>query len=444
MNPRDENKRKLILIQLNEINFDLVRQYTKFRPGKFPSLEQLLSGTFIRTSAEANYQQLEPWIQWVSVHTGLTYDEHAVFRLGDIVGTDIPQFFEQVEEKGFRVGAVSPMNAENRLKAAAYFLPDPWTETPASGSWLVKGLSKAISQAVNDNSNAKISYRSAFFLIIALVYCSRPKNLFAYFRLALASLGAPWRKALFLDILLNDLHLYLLKKNNPDLSVLFLNAGAHIQHHYLLNSKVLEVPSSATNPSWYISPSADPVEEMLVVYDSVLGDYLGKSGVELIIATGLSQRAYDKVKYYYRLSDHVKFLDRLAVKYKKVLPRMTRDFLIEFENAEDARVACNVLSEIHVTPDGIALFGEIDCRGTSVFVTLTYPNKIDDGACIVINDKPVPLMSELTFVAIKNGMHQSHGYAFFTGGVAGFAPADGAHVRNLHASVMKFFGGQCS
>jgi len=278
--------------------------------------------------------------------------------------------------------------------------------------------------------------------MLAMVRFSRSKNLLTYLGLALTSRGAPWRKALFLDIFLNDLHIGLFGSKRPDLSVLFLNAGAHIQHHYLLNSKALDAGSLGLNPSWYISPSADPVEEMLVAYDSILGDYLDRPGVELMIATGLSQRAYDRVKYYYRLRDHAGFLDRLGVKYKKVLPRMTRDFLLEFESAEDAEAAGDALGRIYVMPDRAPLFGEIDRRGDSLFVTLTYPHKLEDGAHIVLDGKPVDLVSQLAFVAIKNGMHQGEGYAFFTPGISGLAPADGAHVKNLHASVTGYFGVQ--
>jgi hypothetical protein len=43
-------------------------------------------------------------------------------------------------------------------------------------------------------------------------------------------------------------------------------------------------------------------------------------------------------------------------------------------------------------------------------------------------------------VAIKNGMHQEEGFAFFTSGVAKIAPADGAHVANLGRTVLQYFG----
>ena len=49
-----------------------------------------------------------------------------------------------------------------------------------------------------------------------------------------------------------------------------------------------------------------------------------------IIATGLSQKPYEKPVFYYRLADHASFLNLLDIDYVSVEPRMTRDFLIRF------------------------------------------------------------------------------------------------------------------
>jgi len=77
--------KRLILLELNEINFDIVQKYTDSHETRFPSLKKLLAGPHIRTSCEKQYEELEPWIQWASVHTGKEFKEHGIFRLGDIV-----------------------------------------------------------------------------------------------------------------------------------------------------------------------------------------------------------------------------------------------------------------------------------------------------------------------------------------------------------------------
>lgn len=432
--------RPLILIELNEINFDVVRQYLDADPGALPSLRRLIQGKSIRTSSETRYEELEPWIQWPSVHSGLPYSGHQVFRLGDMVSRDaIPQIFEQLEQAGASVGAISAMNAVNRLRRPAYFIPDPWTRTPSDPSWWSRRLTEAISQAVNDNAQARITLRNASVLLFGLVRYARPRNYLWYLKLALRSRGAPWRKALFLDLFLHDLHLRLFRSRRPAFSTLFVNAGAHIQHHYFFNAGPVRGAAGIRNPDWYIRPEEDPVAEMLGVYDRVIGDYLRLPETELLVATGLSQKPYDRVKIYYRLKEHGDFLTRLGIRYQTVLPRMTRDFLIEFESSEAALEAQRVL-ESAVVEDGERLFGDIDNRGSSLFVTLTYPHELNDSTQVRCGDICLPLKPHVAFVAIKNGMHQGEGFAFFSNGISRHAPAERSHVCSLYSSIIGHFG----
>ena len=66
-------------------------------------------------------------------------------------------------------------------------------------------------------------------------------------------------------------------------STLFLNAGAHIQHHYFFNSPFVK-SAELKNPDWYIEQSKDPFLEMLKVYDSILLDLFKLRNSSIIIA----------------------------------------------------------------------------------------------------------------------------------------------------------------
>ena len=46
---------------------------------------------------------------------------------------------------------------------------------------------------------------------------------------------------------------------------------------------------------------------------------------------------------------------------------------------------------------------------------------------------------EVSFVAIKNGMHQEEGFAFFTPNIANYAPPDKAHVAELGNAIKNYF-----
>ena len=58
---------KLILISLNELNFDNINKYiSNYKLECFKKLKQNL----VETSSEKEYKNLEPWIQWVSIYYG--------------------------------------------------------------------------------------------------------------------------------------------------------------------------------------------------------------------------------------------------------------------------------------------------------------------------------------------------------------------------------------
>jgi hypothetical protein len=427
---------KLILIELNEINFDVVKEYINSGES-LPSFNKIINNNLIETVAEIDYENLEPWIQWVSVHTGKKYSDHNIFRLGDIINSDIKQIFEQVEDLGYKVGAISPMNAKNNLRNPSFFIPDPWTKTDSDKSYLSKSITRSISQAVNDNTQSKLTFRTVVDIIYATLVLINPFKIITLAFYALSSIGKPWRKALFLDKLIHEFHKTLYRRKKPDFSTIFLNAGAHIQHHYFFNSPFIK-DKSLSNPSWYIDDDQDPMLEMLISYDKIIKDYLEMKGVEIIIATGLSQKPYNKLKIYYRLNDHALFLNQVGINFQDITPRMTRDFLVTFADPSEALKAQEDLSSIMVNHKE-KLFGYIDNRGIDLFVTLTYPYEITDKTTITFNDYKFLLKEHVSFVAIKNGMHDAKGYAFLSDGLDNPFPEKKTHVSNIHGVILNFF-----
>ncbi len=431
-----KSKKRLILVELNEINFDVVQDYIK-NGHQLSSFKKIIDEELVITYSEQEYQNLEPWIQWPSIHTGKTYNEHQVFRLGDFVNSNYKQFFEKVEEGGFSVGAISPMNASNNLVNPTYFIPDPWTETYPDKSFFSKAIHSAVSQAVNDNSQSKLTISSIISLALSFIFLVNPKKYLPMIFYAVSSIRKPWKRALFLDLLLHEIHVTLFKRKKTEFSTVFFNAGAHIQHHYFFNSKFVQ-NLKLQNPSWYINKNDDPFLDMLITYNKMLKEILEIDGTEVIISTGLSQKPFDYLKFYYRLKDHQKFLNELNISFKKVTPRMTRDFLITCNSSDEAKICEEKLKKITL-PDGKKLFEEIDNRGNDLFVVLTYPDEIKENTYIEYDNSKINLYDRVTFVAIKNGEHQSKGFAYFTEGVREYAPENKSHVSRLHESVLNFF-----
>jgi len=414
-------RQQLLFLEFNEINIESALFYCS--RGRLPHLHHLIDTAGLqRTTSEQRYEDLEPWIQWVTAHTGLTLAQHGVFRLGDIVGRNIPQIWEQLEQRGLKVGAVSPMNAEHRLRDPAFFIPDPWTATGITAPVGLRRLYQAISQAVNDNAQERVTLSSAAALLLGALTYARASNYLYFVRAALGARRYPWRKAMALDVLLSDVFIRQVARTQPHFATLFLNAGAHIQHHYMFCAESYRGPHR--NPDWYVPSGVDPVLEVYELYDHILGAIRRRFPLaRVMVATGLHQDPYTEVKYYWRLKNHEAFLRQIGVPFASVEPRMSRDFLIKCTDAAQAVAAAARLTQA-TAADGAPLF-EVDNRGTDIFAMLVYPAAIErDFRFRIGSTEYRDLHDNVAFVALKNGEHNGTGYFLDTGAARGSVPAE--------------------
>ncbi len=400
-------RKQTILVGLNEINFEYIEKYNQ--KGLLPNFKKIFDAQgYCQTTSEDKYELWEPWVQWVTLHTGKTFEEHKIFRLGDIVDhPNVKQLWNVAEDKGLSVGAISPFNAVNNLKHPKFFVPDPWTKTKAAGSPLLQKVSTAVSQLVNDNAQEKVTKGSLVNLLKGFLSFV-PITKWTSYLSAAAKVKKAGGKAIILDKILIDVFWNQQLKHKPDFSSIFLNSGAHIQHHYMFNAAVCE--SENSNPEWYCPKGQDPLLDILKVYDEFMGKLLS-TGNQFYIATGLHQLPHKHITYYWRLNNHVNSLKELGItNYEEVLPRMSRDFLVRFRSTDEA-AACEKLLESYKGSDGDTIF-EIDNRGNSLFVELIYAKDITDD--FTINSSLTNITSllkpKVSFVAIKNGEHSGIGY----------------------------------
>lgn len=403
------NSKKCILLGLNEVNFHYIQSYAE--QGYLPHLQALMErAPLVQTSSEEAYEELEPWIQWVSIQTGKTYAEHKIFRLGDMVEQDFAQIWEHLEDKyEAKVAAISPMNAANRCKNPAFFVPDPWTKTECTGDWLLQKLSAAVSNAVNENATGGSKISSYFYVLLGVLKYSLWTRNIDIIALILKGLRTHYQRAILLDQLLADIFVYHWRKNRPDFSSLFLNSCAHLQHHYMFNAAPYEGPNK--NPKWYVRPDSDPLLEGFQRYDKIVGQIVNlPDNPRVIIATGLHQTPVENPVFYWRLNKHSEFLDQIGIVHQSVAPRMSRDFLVTFEDAESCRYAEDVLRSCK-DANGTFIFEEVDNRGDSLFVTLTYNQDIDADFTLRYEGGSIDnFRSLISFVALKNGEHDGQGF----------------------------------
>lgn len=425
-------KKELILIELNELNFEMVLPYIK--DYKLKNLEMMIKN-IQTTDAENEYELLEPWIQWLTIKTGLSAKEHRIFRLGDKNNAIHENIYEKLEKTGYSVGAISPINTPNNCEDPRYFIPDPWSQSKSDDTFLSRLTFKMLKQTVNDNAKNGITLKSLLTILFLVFFYSNPKNFYKYIKYFIASRKLRWFKALFLDLLLNDVHLKLLKKRKPNFSTIFLNGAAHIQHHYLFNSLISK---KKTNPENIYNPDQDAFKDVLILYNEIIGDYLKLENYDLIFITGLSQVLNKNGEYYYRLKNHKDFLEKLNIKSDNIYPRMSRDFLVEFKSIEDCNSAFEILSSL--TLREIKIFGKIEKKDKSLFITLTYSNEIYKTDFFLHNQSKINLLENVVFSAIKNGKHSSKGYCYFKGDFKNLDQMKNSfNIKKLHSFLLNYF-----
>ena len=117
---------------------------------------------------------------------------------------------------------------------------------------------------------------------------------------------------------------------------------------------------------------------------------------------------------------------------------MTRDFLIEFDNEEKKNDAKKILENLS-TEKNEKIFSEIDSRSKSLFVTLGYSKEIKKNDTIIYNKKKINFYENVSFVALKNGIHSENGYIYFSENIENNNFQNNLHVKNIYNSIKDYF-----
>src|SRR3954469_9656545 len=89
----------MILLEFNELSPALMDTFIE--QGYLPNFKRLRdsSQAFI-TDAEEVAPNLDPWIQWVTLHSGLSFDEHGIHHLGDGHKLAVKSLWDMIAAKG--------------------------------------------------------------------------------------------------------------------------------------------------------------------------------------------------------------------------------------------------------------------------------------------------------------------------------------------------------
>lgn len=420
--------RKLVLVALNEFDPTFFR-FASSR-AELPGIARLLgskhSTTWTRDAVEKH--GLDPWVQWVSIHTGTDSANHNIKHLGDVPSLADPQIWEALSAKGISSGIWGAMNASRgRAGLCSFFLPDPWTfSEPAYPPELNRLLALPRYYATN---YLDVSYMEVLKGVGKLFgfLLSKPRllpRLFAIMPLALEGLlKCGWKNHLFFslfDLVSVTLFLHYKQQYQPDFSVVFINSVAHMQHNIWCEEGILDPPCLYT----------------LQVIDRVL-QQLYAEGSELLVVNALTQRniANRKVAIVYRQISPLKFVAALGLPFRSVEQLMTSDAHVFFDNAQEAQAFRDLLTA--ATVGGCKLFDVDYSEATpeKVFYQMDFWDEVAVDGIIDFGGRTLGFYDYFEKIVDRTGEHIPQGDVYSTGA----ALPDNIPNHKIHDYIIDFY-----
>jgi hypothetical protein len=411
---------RVVLIEFNELSPILMDRFIS--EGQLPNLKRLRDQSEVCLSvAEEREPNLDPWIQWVNVHTGVPFAEHGIANLSEGHKLRQKPVWSLVSEAGWPVWVCGSMNVQYDEGVRGYILPDPWaTDCPPHPAELAPYF-YFIQRNVVDYTNKQIRLTRGDYVKFVSFMLSHGLSLFTIEN-TLARLvsekrtgGGRWQRAFVMDKMQFDVFSSVYKRLRPVFSTFFLNSTAHMQHAYWrhMQPELFNVAPSAAEQQQYGSAILLGYKEM----DRLLGRMLTVLGEDaiVILATALSQQPcllFEEMggKHSYYVKEYSKLMNFAGVSCPhRTAPVMAGQFWVHPQNPADA---ADVQAKLGALRVGDMLAVRTRREGDSVFASCCIFRELGKDVVLRIegSDRSIPFF-DLFYPAdvLKSGMHHPDG-----------------------------------
>lgn len=299
----------VIVLEMNELCPPILDRM--MQRGELPNFKQLRarSDVYITHTTDTD---LEPWVQWVTLHTGQKQEVHGVKELDEGYRIELPRIWDRLADWGVSCLVFGSMNAR-AASDRVFLMPDAWSKRVQPSDTAYNAFQDFISFHITEHTNreAKPSPKVVLnFLFFILLHGFSLRTVFMGVRQILheklGSRDVKWRRAIVLDWLIWNIFVYCYKRQKPLFATFFTNSTAFLQHRYWrhMSPELYAVKPSTKEMVDY----GDAIESSYRNMDKILGraaKLVGKKGGRLVLATALSQEAnlrYESIggKFVYR------------------------------------------------------------------------------------------------------------------------------------------------
>jgi hypothetical protein len=410
----------LVLLEFNELTPALMDRF--IAEGSLPNFARLRAKSEVFVSdAEEHEPYLEPWIQWVTVHTGVPFSEHGIEHLSEGHKLLYINLWDLVSQQGHSVWICGSMNANRESGTTGYLLPDPWSADIEPHPEALLPYFRFVQRNVQEYTNDRVPLSKSDylrFIWFMLTHGLSPNTAVSILRQLISEKRTGtgrWRRAFILEKLQFDVFSAVFRRTQPAFSTFFLNSTAHMQHLYwrYLEPERFTLPLDRKKQLEYESSILEGYRAM----DQLLGRMLTLVGEDaiVILATALSQQPclrFEEAggKRSYRPKDFVQLLRFAEITCPcRVEPVMSEQFWLRFDNASDATSAERKLAALKVGQER-AIYTERN--DSAVFASCSIHHSLADDATLQIenSDRSAPFF-DLFYAPEggKSGMHHPEG-----------------------------------
>lgn len=402
--------KQLTLIELNEFSVDLLtRGATEL---KLHNVNRLLAMKSATTTTDdlVEHRGLDPWVQWVSVHTGVPSSVHGIIHLGDTPSTlSVSQIWEKLSEEGISSGVWGAMNAtREEAKRCEFFLPDPWTFSEM-----------AYPRGLNDLLALPRYYSKNYLDVSKKQFLTRTLQLGKFILSSAAILDLIKQTPLVLGgILRNGLNNALLfslfdlfstiffvkykRKYKPQFSLIFLNSIAHLQHH-----------------RWEKDGLSKDAIFGLQVIDQVLGTLFAAQaeGEAIIVMNALTQRNIvgEKPRICYRQISPAKFLSAVNIQFRSVEQLMTNDAHVFFHSERERDAAASALEAAIICEKPLFQVEKNSLDSKKLFYQVDFWDELNGSERVIVNGVEVNYLDHFEAIVARTGAHIGTGNVYYEG-----------------------------
>lgn len=400
MQKNKSEHKPITIVELNEFNLELVKQALK--TNDLPNLKKVFEfkQSSYKTNDRYNSGYLEPWVQWVSIHTGTPSSEHRIKHLGDVPDLTFKPFWEVLSELGVSTGVWGVMNApRGKSPRNKFFFPDPWTFTEKAYPDPLNrflDLPRYLSKNYR-NLKKTILIKKGFKLLKGVlssgIAMQIVKDLFVL-RKELKKYGKHHYVYIsWFDVLVTKLFCKLKDTYQPDVNVIFLNSLAHLQHHHWTQGEKEVTPQ---------------ILHGLKKIDQLFGILFKRYPNDIyIVHNGLSQMNtnHEKPWVLYRQKDPFTCLQQLGLNPTKVEQHMTHDGHAFFESKQARDEACDRLKSIKVLNQPLFKVEKNEHDETKLFYMLVFTDNIEKDTTFELDGEARAFFDLFDEIVTRTGRH---------------------------------------